>query len=339
MKNIKTAIKILLSLGLGIGLIIWFWNSMSETDKDQTINAFKRANYFWVIMAPLIGFIGNFIRTQRWRLMLRPLGYNPNYWNTFHSVMIMYFFNLFVPRLGEVTRCSFLAQYENVPIEKSLGTMVTERLIDVLCLGVVFLSIILFLGKENYDSLSTNFKLLTAGLGGGTLSMVLKYSIPVLIIIGIVAFSAYYIQKNGLDKLLDLIKNKIRSLLTSVFSVKDIKEKPQFILLTASMWICYLVMFYINYLALPETNHLPFISALVCLLFGSFAVIITPGGIGVFPIIIQMVLVSFKVNPSIALAIGMIAWSVQTLGVLLGGMISLILLNVLNKKQNAIVVE
>ena len=112
---------------------------MSESDKAETINAFKRANYFWVILAPLIGFIGNFIRTQRWRLMLRPLGYNPNYWNTFHCVMVMYFFNLFVPRLGEVTRCSFLAQYEKVPIEKSLGTMVTERLIDVLCLGVVFL--------------------------------------------------------------------------------------------------------------------------------------------------------------------------------------------------------
>jgi uncharacterized membrane protein YbhN (UPF0104 family) len=106
------------------------------------------------------------------------------------------------------------------------------------------------------------------------------------------------------------------------------------------MWVSYLVMFYINYKALPETNHLPFISALVCLLFGSFAVIITPGGIGVFPIIIQMVLsVSFKVNPSIALAIGMIAWSVQTLGVLIGGMLSLILLNVINKKQNAVVVE
>ena len=339
MNNIKTVIKILFSLGLGIGLIIWFWDSMSKSDKAETINAFKRANYFWVILAPLIGFIGNFIRTQRWRLMLRPLGYNPNYWNTFHCVMVMYFFNLFVPRLGEVTRCSFLAQYEKVPIEKSLGTMVTERLIDVLCLGVVFLLIILFLGKENYDSLSTNFSLLTKGFGGGTFTMILKYSIPVLIILGIAAFSIYYIQKNGFDKLVELIRNKIKDLLTSIISVKDIKEKPQFILLTISMWISYLVMFYINYLALPETNHLPFISALVCLLFGSFAVIITPGGIGVFPIIIQMVLVSFKVNPSIALAIGMIAWSVQTLGVLIGGMLSLILLNVINKKQNAVIVE
>lgn len=332
MKNFKTVIKILISLGLGVGLIVWFWTSMSETDKTETINAFKRANYFWVLMAPLVGFLGNFIRTQRWRLMLRPLGYNPGYWNTFHSVMVMYFFNLFVPRLGEVTRCTMLAEYENVPVEKSLGTMVTERLLDVICLGGVFLCIILFLGKDNFNSIYQEFKQLTSGIQGGTVSLMLKYAVPVLLVIGIGGFSLYYIQKNGFDKLKELVLSKIKSLLSSVFSVKDIKEKPQFILLTVSMWCSYLVMFYINYMALPETSHLPFVSALVCLFFGSLAVVLTPGGIGIFPIVIQTILVGFAINPSIALAIGMIAWAVQTLGVLIGGTISLILLNLLNKK-------
>ncbi|HQD13221.1 MAG TPA: lysylphosphatidylglycerol synthase transmembrane domain-containing protein, partial [Chitinophagales bacterium] len=293
MKNLKTTIKILLSLGLGIGLITWFWSAMSEQDKTETISAFKRANYFWVIMAPLIGFAGNFFRTQRWRLMLKPLGYEPSFVNTFFSVMIMYFFNLFVPRLGEVTRCTILAQYEHVPVEKSLGTMVTERLIDVICLGIVFLLIIVFLGKENYDSLTANFNQLTAGFGGGTLMTILKFSIPVLLIAGMTVFSLLYIRKHGVDKLKELILSKIKSLFTSILSVKDVKEKPQFILLTVGMWLSYLVMFYVNYLALPETSNLPLISALVCLLFGSFAVIITPGGIGIFPIVIQMVLVSF----------------------------------------------
>ena len=113
MKHFKTAIKILISLGLGIGLIVWFWTSMSETDKTETINAFKRANYFWVILAPIIGLLANFFRTQRWILMLRPLGYTPGYWNTFFAVLIMYFFNLFVPRLFELTRFKILAEYEN----------------------------------------------------------------------------------------------------------------------------------------------------------------------------------------------------------------------------------
>jgi uncharacterized protein (TIRG00374 family) len=336
LKNIKNIIKILFSLGLGIAVIIWFWNAMSEEDKKQTIDAFRRANYFWVILAPLIGFLANFFRTQRWRLLLRPLSFNPNYANTFHAVMLMYFFNLFVPRLGEIMRCTILAKYEDVPVEKSLGTMVTERIVDVICLGIVFLLVLLFLGNENYTILKQNFNSATAGFGNNMLMSVLKYAIPAIIILGAILFSILYIQKNGLDKLQLLIKSKIKSLLISVISVKDIKEKPQFIILTVLMWLSYLLMFYVNYMALPETKDLPFFSALVCLLFGSFAVILTPGGIGVFPIVIQLVLVTFKVNPSIALAIGMIAWTVQTLGVLLGGMISLILINLSNKKKQQI---
>ncbi len=333
MKNIKKSLKILISLGLGIGLIIWFWNSMPDTDKTETINAFKRANYFWVLMAPLIGLAGNFIRTQRWRLMLRPVGYNPSYWNTFFAVMAMYFFNLFVPRLGEVTRCTLLTEYEDVPVEKSLGTMVTERLIDVISLGIILLLIILFLGKDNFTSIYTQFKQLTAGIQGGTLSIVLKYAVPVLLVVGIGGFCLYYIKKNGIEKLKIFIISRIKSLFISIFSVKDIKEKPQFILLTIIMWFSYLVMFYVNYLALPETFHLPFVSALVCLFFGALAVVITPGGIGIFPLLIKIILVGFGVNPGIAIAIGMIAWTVQTLGVLIGGMASLILLNLLNKKD------
>ncbi|MEN9447067.1 MAG: hypothetical protein RJA25_357 [Bacteroidota bacterium] len=332
MKNAKTFIKIIISLGLGIGLIIWFWNSMSEADKEETILAFKRANYFWVLLAPLIGFLANFIRTQRWRLMLRPLGYNPNYWNTFHSVMVMYFFNLFVPRLGEVTRCTMLAEYEKVPVEKSIGTMVTERLLDVICLGGVFLCILLFLGQENFNSIYNEFQQLTAGIKGGTLSIILKYAVPVLLIVGIGGFSVWYIQKNGFQELKELILSKIKSLFFSILSIKDIKEKPQFILLTISMWLAYLVMFYVNFKALPETFNLPFVAALVCLFFGSISVVLTPGGIGIFPIVIQAILVAFTINPSIALAIGMIAWAVQTVGVLVGGVISLILLNLTNRK-------
>jgi uncharacterized protein (TIRG00374 family) len=331
LKNIGSIIKVLLSLGFGVGVIVLFWNAMSEEDKTQTIFAFKRANYFWVILAPVIGFIANFVRTQRWRLLLRPVGYNPNYGNTFYAVMTMYFFNLFVPRLGEVMRCTILAKYEDVPVEKSLGTMVTERLLDVLCLGIIMLLVFLLLGHEHYNLMKVNFKERTAGFGDGAVFEILKYSIPALIVIGGGIFSVIYIKKNGVEKLIILVKEKVKSLLLSIFSIKDVKQKPQFLLLTVSIWLMYLLMTYINFLALPETKDLPVFCALVCLLFGSFAVIMTPGGIGVYPIVIQMVLITFKVNPSVALAIGMIAWAVQTLGMLIGGILSLVLLNLTNR--------
>lgn len=336
MKKVVDILKILLSLGLGIGLITWFWNAMSDEEKNQTISAFKRANYFWVILVPIFGLLANFVRTQRWILLLRPIGYNPNYAITFHSVMTMYFFNLFVPRLGEVMRCTYLSKYENVPVEKSIGTMVTERIVDVLCLGVIVFLVMFFLGQENYDALKANFNEKTAGFGDGALMATLKYSIPLLLVLGGGVVSLLYIKKHGSAKLIELIKSKIRNLLGSILSVKDVKEKPQFVILTIAMWLLYLFMFYVLYFSLPETSNLPLVSALVCLLFGSFAVIITPGGIGVFPIVIQMVLVIFKVEPSIALAIGMVAWLVQTLGTLLGGIISLFLLNLSNRNNTTV---
>lgn len=338
MKNFKSILKVLISLGLGVGVIIWFWNAMPEEDKNQTIDAFKRANYFYLLIAPLIGFIANFIRTQRWILLLRPLNCNPSYYNTFHSVMVMYFFNLFVPRLGEVMRCSILAKYEDVPVEKSLGTMVTERVVDVICLGIIILIVIVFLGKENYDILKENMSQATSGFSDNTLFTIIKFAMPVLIILGVLVFSWIYIKKNGFDKLQLLVRSKIKSMLSSVMSIKDVKEKPQFIILTILMWLAYLIMFYVNYFSLPETKNLPIFSALVCLVFGSFAVVLTPGGIGVFPIVVQLVLVTFKVNPSIALALGMLAWVVQTSGMLLGGILSLILLNLGNKNKASTVV-
>ncbi len=199
-------------------------------------------------------------------------------------------------------------------------------------MGGVFLCILLFVGQENFNAIYKEFKQLTAGIKGGTLSLILKYAVPFLVIIGIGGFSILYIKKHGFNNLKTLIVSKVKSLILSIISIKDIKEKPQFLLLTIAMWLSYLVMFYVNYKALPETSNLPFSSALVCLFFGSLSVVLTPGGIGIFPIVIQTILVAFSIQPSIALAIGMIAWAVQTLGVLIGGVASLIALNLTNKK-------
>src|SRR5579863_2777195 len=114
-------------------------NQLSDSDKQHVMQDIKRANYFWVCVPPALGFISNAFRTQRWRILLRPLGYNPGFVNTFFSVMIMYFLNLIFPRLGEVSRCTILARYENVPLDKGIGTMVVERLMDLICLGLVLL--------------------------------------------------------------------------------------------------------------------------------------------------------------------------------------------------------
>jgi uncharacterized membrane protein YbhN (UPF0104 family) len=329
-KNLGTAIKVLLSLGLGIGLIWWYVAKMTPEQKTETMDAFRRADYFWVLMAPCIGLVSNFLRTQRWRLMLRPLGFNPGFWNTFFSVMIMYFFNLFVPRLGEVTRCTILAQYEDVPVEKSIGTMITERLIDVICLFSV--GGILFVMER--DRLMAMFQTIFAEKeSGGDSSHFLKYVLLGAIALAVAAAVVYVYRKYGVQKLKETIIEKTRGFMQALISVKDIEEKGQFIAITIVMWLSYLMMFFVIYKAFPETSGLPIMSAVACLFFGSFAVVATPGGIGVFPILIQGILVLYNVSPSMGAAVGTLSWGIQTLGVLIGGFSSLILLNLLNKNS------
>ena len=110
-KYLSGIIKLAISLGIGGALVYWFLSQMSESDKQQVISDLQRANYFWVIAGPTVGLISNAFRTQRWRLLLKPLGYQPRFWNTFFSVMMMYFLNLFFPRLGEVSLCVVLNRY------------------------------------------------------------------------------------------------------------------------------------------------------------------------------------------------------------------------------------
>jgi hypothetical protein len=329
-KNLGTIIKVLLSLGLGIGLIYWYISKMTPQERTETISAFKRADYFWVLMAPLLGFLSNFIRTQRWRLMLRPLGYSPGYWNTFFSVMNMYFFNLFIPRLGEVTRCTILARYENVPVEKSIGTMVTERLIDVICLFGI--GGILFVAERN--RLMAMFQnIFSSKETVHNDSNFLKYIFMGVLALIIAGAAIYIYKKFGLQKLKETVIEKSKGFVQALISVKDIDEKGQFVALTISMWLTYLIMFYVVYKAFPETTGLPIMSAVACLFFGSFAVVATPGGIGVFPLVVQGVLILYNVTPVIGGAVGTLAWGVQTLGMLLGGLLSLLLLNILNKNS------
>ena len=113
-KQLGNILKFLISLGVGIGLVYWSLKGITPDQKQMIADSFKKANYTWLILLMFFGLGSNFFRAQRWRLLLRPLGYNPKYWNTFSAVMIMFFANLAFPRLGEVLRCSILAKYEKV---------------------------------------------------------------------------------------------------------------------------------------------------------------------------------------------------------------------------------
>lgn len=304
---------------------------MTPDQIDATIESFGRANYLWLLLALFFGFISGFLRAQRWRLMLKPVGYYPGFWNTFFSINVMFFANLFIPRLGEVSRCGILAKYEDVPVEKSIGTMVVERILDLIC--ILILLGILLIGE--YDKIS--------GLLFDTFSKkevtpveshwLIKYGIPLVLIVAVGLFSLIIIRKHGFTHLKNNFIQRFKGLIEGVISIRYMKDFGQFIILTVAIWACYLLMSYVSFQALSETSNLGILPALGCLIFGGFAMVATPGGIGAYPLAVRAILLLYGINEVIGGAIGTMIWGTQTIGVFLMGIISLILLALVNPSK------
>ena len=140
--KIITFIKFVFFLGLGL-LIIWLSvRNLTGAEKDEIIHSFRIANYNWVFLAIILGIISHVLRSLRWMIFFEPMGYHPSFKNTFFAVMVGYFANMAFPRLGEVTRCGVLARYEKIPFNKSFGTVVTERALDMIIFFLLFLLMI-----------------------------------------------------------------------------------------------------------------------------------------------------------------------------------------------------
>lgn len=302
---------------------------MTPEQKLETVESFKRADYFWLFFPLLIGLSSNLLRAQRWRLLLRPLGYNPSYMNTFYSIMVMFFANLFIPRLGEVTRCGVLAKYENVPVEKSIGTMVVERVIDLLSI-LTLLGILMIFEYDLLLDFFTNNVLNKEATEAPNLW--LKYGIPLAILVLITAASVYIIRKKGFSEWKAAMIEKFSGLWAGIKSIRYLQNFPQFVLLTIGIWFSYFLMTYLSFKALEETANLSPLVGLACLIFGGFAMVATPGGIGAYPIMIRAILLLYGVAEVTGGALGTMLWATQTLGVFLGGILALILLALTNSK-------
>jgi uncharacterized protein (TIRG00374 family) len=249
-------IKFALSLGVGVGVIIWFMGQMSDSDKQQVIADIKRANYFWVLLPPVINLFSNYFRAERWRLLLRPLGYNPGFWNTYFSIMIMYFLNLIFPRLGEVSRCGILARYEKVPLDKSIGTMVIERLMDVICLGLVCVMLLIFEHDKFaklYNIIVTN-SATTFGdiIAKYQISAQVKYGVFGAVLAGIVVFILFQARKKGWTNIIRSFKERAMGMIRGIISIKDIGSPWTFLFHTVMIWGSYYLMAYLSFRIFPK---------------------------------------------------------------------------------------
>src|SRR5574338_279730 len=321
-KRTLTILQYIFFFGLGIFLVWWSIKDLSSEDRSQIRNSLKHARYFLLIPVFIVLLLSHYIRGLRWKLLIEPLGYPVKSSNTFFAVMIGYLTNLAFPRLGEVVKCTALARYEKIPVDKLIGTVILERIIDSLCLVIIF-GITLVIQPGLYTQIIETFFHSSTGEEPKKkyyLLIILILAAALIIIIAIWML----IKKKKFNDLIIAIKKIIRSIWEGISTIQHLKKRMQFIVLTVLVWGCYLGCGYIGFFGLQETSHYGIREAFTVLSAGSIGVIATPGGIVAYPVLLEKTMQLYGLQKGIALAFGWILWLAQTVVLLAGGLFSFV---------------
>tara|TARA_R110002049_G_scaffold58799_1_gene159517 strand:+ start:909 stop:1910 length:1002 start_codon:yes stop_codon:yes gene_type:complete len=327
-KFILNFLKISIPLAFGIFLIWYVFNNLSESEKENVFYSFSHANYLIILLSICFGILSHASRAIRWKYTIEPLGKTPGFWNSFFGVMIGYIANLAFPRLGEVTRPAVVAKYEGIPFNKLLGTIVAERVADLLILGAITITVILMEIDKLRDLLSD-----TIAQGGDKFSMENVLVLIAVAVIGGGVFLFFMISKSN-NPFFAKIRELFQGILEGVKSIATMKKKGMFLLHTAFIWIMYLLMHYVCFFALEDTADVPFAGVLASFVLGGLSIVFVQGGIGVYPIAIMKTLVIYGVLNTSALALGWIIWTAQTVMIIALGVISIIFIRVINQKKD-----
>ena len=328
-KRIKTILQFIIFLSLGV-FLIWFSTKSFTADE---INKVKELvfNAKPIILVPciLVLVLSHYLRALRWKMLIKPLGKTPGTLNVFLAVLTGFFFNLLFPRLGEVMKCTLLGKYEKIPVDKLIGTMVAERVLDLICLVLVILlaistqiDLVGGYAKELFDQILSKFNASPTAI---------LLMIMILLSLAVICYIIYIKTRHSL--FLIKIKNWIKGIVEGLVSVRHVENKPMFIVYTLTIWFLYLASIRIGFYAMQDLVQLGWVPSLSILTFGSFAMIATQGGIGAYQFAVQKTLLLYGVKEVSGLAFGWLLWSVQTVMLFITGPISLLLLFTLNKKS------
>jgi len=312
-------LKITLPLLLGVFLIFLSINKSSEEERNQLYNNIVNADLFFVFLSISCGVLSHLSRAYRWKFLLAPLGYKIRLHNSFMAVMSGYLANLGIPRSGEVLRGASITTYEGIPFEKAFGTIISERVADLIMLLLILT--IAFISQTKYILMVLDTYQINPFMG-----------ILVLIILFFLGVLFLKIIKKSTHPFIIKIRKFGIGILEGMKSILTMKNKYAFIFHTIFIWSMYLLMFYLVKFAVPGASIISFGQILVAFVVGSFAISITNGGIGVYPIAIGAVLALYGINQQTGEAFGWVIWSSQTLLNLVIGSLSIFLLPIINKK-------
>jgi uncharacterized protein (TIRG00374 family) len=303
---------------LGVLIIIYQYNKFTDAQIEEIVGYFENANYYYVILSVFVGFLGNTLRAYRWKYMLDHLGYQSTFANNFMAVNIGYLLNLTVPKSGEISRAVIVKKYNDIPFDKGFGTIVAERIIDIFfLLFFMLLAVVLqynivkafILDKIPMQLLA----LLFIGGTGSLIALILVY-------------------KYSKIKLVLVIKEKISGLKEGLLSVVHMEKKGAYFFQTILIWGSYVVTYFIATKVIPETSTLTIGAIMTSFVVGSIAIAFTNSGFGAYPFLTSKILLFYAIAEPAGTAFGWIIWTSQMLLIIFLGVLSFIMLPIVNRK-------
>lgn len=318
MSKLKSFFKAIVPLSIGLFFIYLTISFTNKEERELIFSYIKNADYRFLLLSVFFGILSHISRAYRWKFLLAPLGYKPRFINSILSVLIAYIANLGIPRSGEILRATILSSYEKIPFEKTFGTIIAERLVDLLILiGFILIA------------LSLQFELIWGILKEKRIS--LNHLMPVLVSLAILFFIVRLLFKQERYPFITKIKTFCKGVLEGVLSLKTMPHKGIFIAHTLFIWTMYLAMFYVVKWTVYETSILGLNDLLPAFVIGGLAISATNGGIGIYPFSVAMMLTAFGVSNESGLAFGWIVWTSQTLMIIVFGSLSFFVLPLFNR--------
>lgn len=325
--NLFKIAKFTAFLSIGILLLYFAFKGISLENLKED---FKNVEYSWVLFSLLFSILAHISRAMRWNLIIEPLGYNPRVKNTFYSLMVGYLANFAFPRIGEITRCASLGKKENIPVDKLVGTVIVERVIDLMSL-IFLLGILIFFRFETFGNFFRDSVFIPLG---EKISKTLDFSLFLWIILGggiLISLIIYLIFREQLSRIKIVSRGKdiIKGIIEGLKTVYTLKKRGKFLFHTAFIWMNYWLMTWVVVFALPATADLKIIDGLFLLVIGGFGMSApVQSGIGAYHWIVSRGLVAVYAGITLeeGLVFATISHESQSLLVILLGTLSFILL-------------
>lgn len=346
-RTLKSVLQFLFFLSLGVAIITWIYVKLEGAYMEECLSSgrpdcsfsgkiasdFRQVNLWWILLIMALFMISNWSRASRWLMLTEALGYQASRFNAFFTVMLGYFANMGLPRMGEFVRAGSFARYERLPVDRVMGTIVTDRLFDVMALGI-FILLALLLEFELFGGYLAEHAVLPgfAWLNG-------PWLLAILGVIGVIILRKYRwfisLLPGGLKHRVQNIADGVKE---GILSVKKLHRPGLFIFHSAFIWILYFAMTWLCFYSFPATAHLGMKEGLIVFVFGSLGMVIpTPGGLGSYHYLVMVALGLYGINDSDSFSFAFILYlSIAILCNVVFGILALILLPLYNRryKQN-----